>query len=66
VLPPAITARLAIEAGVTFGWSRYVGEKGAVIGLDRFGASAPYQILMEKFGFTPANASAKVRQMLGR
>jgi transketolase len=64
VLPPAVTARLAIEAGISFGWSRYVGEKGEVIALDRFGASAPYQLLMEKFGFTAANASAKVRQMV--
>ena len=64
VLPPHVSARLAIEAGISFGWSRYVGEKGAVIALDRFGASAPYQILMEKFGFTAANASAKVKQMV--
>ncbi|MFM8395143.1 MAG: transketolase, partial [Acidobacteriota bacterium] len=64
VLPPTVTARLAIEAGISFGWSRYVGEKGAVIALDRFGASAPYQVLMEKFGFTAANASAKVKQMV--
>jgi len=64
VLPPHVSARLAIEAGISFGWSRYVGDKGAVIALDRFGASAPYQILMEKFGFTAANASAKVKQMV--
>ena len=65
VLPPAVTARLAIEAGVTFGWSKYVGVKGEVIGLDRFGASAPYQILMEKFGFTAANAVAKLKGLVG-
>ena len=64
VLPPHVSARLAIEAGISFGWSRYVGDKGAVIALDRFGASAPYQVLMEKFGFTAANASAKVKQMV--
>lgn len=64
VLPPAVTARLAIEAGISFGWSKYVGEKGEVIALDRFGASAPYQVLMEKFGFTAANASARVRRMV--
>ena len=64
VLPAEVTVRVAIEAGVTFGWSRYVGEKGAVIGLDRFGASAPYQVLMEKFGFTGANAAAVVRSLL--
>jgi transketolase len=65
VLPPAVTARLAIEAGVTLGWSKYVGATGEVIGLDRFGASAPYQILMEKFGFTAANAVAKLKGLVG-
>ena len=65
VLPPAVTARLAIEAGVTLGWSKYVGANGEVIGLDRFGASAPYQILMEKFGFTAANAVAKLKGLVG-
>lgn len=64
VLPPAVTARLAIEAGVTLGWSKYVGESGAVIGLDRFGASAPYQILMEKFGFTTANVCEKLKGLI--
>ena len=66
VLPPGIAARVAIEAGVTLGWSRYVGEKGAVIGLDRFGASAPYQVLMEKFGFTAANVCEQVKQVLSK
>jgi transketolase len=64
VLPPAIKARLAIEAASPLGWSRYVGDKGEVIALDHFGASAPYQVIMEKFGFTPANVVAKVRAML--
>jgi transketolase len=62
VLPPPVTTRLAIEAGVTAGWSKYVGPTGGVIGLDRFGASAPYQVLMEKFGFT---AEAVAERMLG-
>lgn len=53
VLPPAITCRVAVEAGATFGWERYVGEKGAVVGLDRFGASAPGKIVLEKLGLTP-------------
>lgn len=66
VLPPGVTARLAIEAGVTFGWEKYVGPNGGVIGLDRFGASAPYQILMEQFGFTAANAVDRVKKMLGK
>jgi transketolase len=52
VLSPQVTARLAIEAGVTMGWARYVGPAGEVLGLDRFGASAPYKVLLGKFGFT--------------
>ena len=64
VLPPACTARLAIEAGVSFGWERYVGDHGAVHGIDRYGASAPYQVLAEKFGFTPANIVAKARAVM--
>ncbi len=52
VLPSDITARVAIEAGVTLGWERYVGTAGKVIGLDHFGASAPYETLYEKFGLT--------------
>jgi transketolase len=66
VLPPNITARLAIETGVTVGWERYVGEKGDVIGIDRYGASAPVQVVMEKFGFTAANAVARVKKLLGK
>ncbi|MGH9846170.1 MAG: transketolase [Blastocatellia bacterium] len=65
VLPPHITARLAIEAGVSFGWERYVGHQGVIIGLDRFGASAPYQILMEQFGFTAGNVVEKVKELIG-
>ncbi len=55
VLPAAVTKRLAIEAAAPFGWSRYVGPHGRVHGMTRFGASAPYEVLAEKFGFTPAN-----------
>jgi transketolase len=52
-LPPSVTARVAIELGSTFGWERYVGAGGAVIGMDTFGASAPLKHLQTKFGFTP-------------
>jgi len=55
VLPPSVTARLAIEAGSTQGWHRYVGSAGDVIGLDRFGASAPGKVVYEKFGFSVEN-----------
>jgi len=53
VLPPSVTARVSIEAGVTFGWERYVGPGGTSIGVDRFGASAPYERIYEELGLTP-------------
>lgn len=52
VLPHTVTARLAVEAGVTFGWERWVGERGIVMGVDRFGASAPYEEIYRHFGLT--------------
>jgi transketolase len=52
VLPPSVTARVAIEAAATFGWTRWTGDKGAVIGLNRFGASAPGDVVMAELGFT--------------
>ena len=66
VLPPEVSARLAIEAASPFGWERYVGPRGAVIGMTRFGASSPYQVLAEKFGFTAAHVVRKVHELLGR
>lgn len=55
VLPKSCRRRLAVEAGVSLGWEKYVGAEGAVIGLDRFGLSGPYKALAEEFGFTTAN-----------
>jgi transketolase len=52
VLPPAVRARLSIEAGVTMGWQKYVGDAGGSIGVDRFGASAPGEVVMREYGFT--------------
>jgi len=52
VLPPLIKARVAIEAGVGMGWHKYAGDKGRIISHERFGVSAPYKVLLEKFGFT--------------
>ena len=66
VLPAKIKARLAVEAAVSMGWERYVGLDGKVIGIDRFGASAPGAIVLEKFGFTPESVVTAVREMLGR
>lgn len=54
VLPPSITARVAVEAGATFGWYRFVGTHGQVVGIDHFGASASAPVLFEDFGITPA------------
>jgi transketolase len=56
VLPPSLRARLAVEAALPLGWHRYVGDRGDVIGVERFGASAPGNIVMEKFGFTVDHA----------
>jgi transketolase len=64
VLPPTIRARIAVEAGVTQGWHKYVGLDGAVIGVDRFGASAPFAVVFEKYGFTVENVVARAHKLL--
>ena len=64
VLPPHIKARVAVEAGVSFGWERYVGEQGTVVGIDRFGASAPGERVMAELGITPANVAAHARRLV--
>jgi transketolase len=64
VLLPQVKTRVAIEAGCTMGWHRYVGDRGAVIGLDHFGASAPYKTLYEKFGLTADHTVEKVLELL--
>ena len=66
VLPPARWQRVSVEAGVTFGWRQYIGDRGVAIGVDRFGASAPGELLMEKLGITPAHVVAAAKQVLGR
>jgi transketolase len=64
VLPPTVTARLAIETGSPHGWHRYVGLHGGVIGMTRFGASAPYQVLMQQFGFTVEHVVSRAMELL--
>ncbi|MFC1788524.1 transketolase [Thermodesulfobacteriota bacterium] len=64
VLLPDVSVRLAVEAGSSMGWGRYVGDGGAVIGITRFGASAPGGTTMEKFGFTPDNVVQKALELL--
>ncbi len=63
VLPPAITARVSVEAASTFGWSRWIGDRGRAIGLDHFGASAPAETLFKEFGLTPERIAAAVRSL---
>jgi transketolase len=53
VLPPAIKARVSIEAGATIGWHKYVGDRGIAYGLDHFGTSAPAPAIEKEYGFTP-------------
>ncbi|HEY7323091.1 MAG TPA: transketolase [Candidatus Binatia bacterium] len=66
VLPPKITARVAVEQASTFGWERYVGTSGRIIGMKTFGASAPLKELQRKFGFEPDHVAAAAKEQLGR
>src|SRR5881397_2442410 len=66
VLPPAVKARVAVEQASTFGWERYVGPTGHVIGMTTFGASAPLKALQKKFGFEPDRIVTAARQLLGK
>lgn len=66
VLPPAVEARVAVEAGATLGWERWVGTEGKVVGVDHFGASAPGDTVLREFGFTAENVAAAARDTLGR
>jgi len=64
VLPPDVTARLSVEAGISMGWERYVGSRTAIIAIDRFGASAPGATVMEKYGLTVDQVVSKAMQQL--
>jgi transketolase len=66
VLPPDVKARVAVEQAATFGWSQYVGPTGIVVGMRRFGASAPIKDLQKKFGFTTENVVAMARKAMGK
>jgi transketolase len=66
VLPPSVRARVSIEAASSFGWERYVGADGAIIGVDRFGASAPGPSLMHQFGFTPEHVAETAKTIVQR
>ena len=66
VLPPDVLARVAVEQASTFGWDRYVGAGGAIIGMHTFGASAPLKELQKKFGFTPDHLVAAAKAQVER
>jgi transketolase len=66
VLPAAIEARVSVEAGSTFGWREHVGTRGVAVGIDRFGASAPGEVLLEKLGITAAHVATAVKQLVAR
>ncbi len=66
VLPPSVRARVSVEAAATFGWERYVGETGASVGIDRFGASAPGGRVFRELGISPENVAARARAVLGK
>lgn len=66
VLLPRVRARVAVEAGVSLGWERYVGEYGAIVGVDRFGESAPGAVVMEKFGITVNHVVEEAKRLVAR
>jgi transketolase len=66
VLPPQVRGRLAVEAGIAQGWHRYVGDRGSVLSLEHFGASAPGRTVLEKFGFTVDNVYARAKAVLAK
>ena len=66
VLPPAVTARLAVEAGTPLGWHKYVGDRGDVIGMNHFGVSAPAKAVFEKFGYTVDNVVSRALKLTGK
>jgi transketolase len=61
VLPASCKKKVSIEAATTFGWHRFVGDEGLAIGLDHFGASAPFKVLADEFGFTPEKVFKKIQ-----
>ncbi|WP_428837751.1 transketolase-like TK C-terminal-containing protein, partial [Streptomyces olivaceiscleroticus] len=64
VLPPAVKARVAIEAGIGLTWHKYVGDAGRIVSLEHFGASADGKVLFREFGFTPENVAAAARESI--
>jgi transketolase len=66
VLPPAVRARVSVEAASTMGWHRWVGDAGETVGMETFGASAPAGALYRRFGFTPEHVAMTAREVVAR
>ena len=66
VIPPSVTARVTVEQASTFGWERYAGSTGTMIGMHTFGASAPLKALLTKFGFTPEKVAEAAREQVAK
>ena len=66
ILPKRIDARIAVEAGVSMGWERWIGAKGEIVGIDHYGTSAPAPVIFEKFGLSAANVAEKALRLLGK
>jgi transketolase len=64
VLPPSVSARLAVDLGVAQGWDRYIGAQGDMLGVERFGASAPSSVVLREYGFTVDNVCARAKALL--
>ena len=64
MLPDSVRARVSVEAGVTEGWRQFIGLDGLAVGIDRFGASAPYQVVYEKLGVTAEAVAQAAREVL--
>lgn len=65
VLPPSVKVRVSVEAGVSRGWRDYVGDGGASVSIERFGASAPGETVLTELGLTPENVASKALELLG-
>jgi len=66
VLPTKIKARVSVEAGIKQGWEKYLGNYGEAVSIERFGASAPVEVVMEKYGFTPDNIANTAKRVLAK
>jgi transketolase len=64
VLPPGQKCRVSVEAGITMGWREYIGDRGVAVGIDRYGASAPGEVIFEQLGITPAHVVAAAKRTI--